>query len=120
MNTIQEFLPLIFVVAFVVISVRSNMNKKKQEEMAKTMLPGRKSGPVLSQPVQDADLEESIAAEPETLRKAKHTTSISSRAIRQNGKELQEEASEPVLNLDDPDELQKAVIYTEIFNRKDF
>jgi hypothetical protein len=121
MHAIQEFLPLIFVVVFVIISVRNGMNKQRKEELEKTTLPGRKSTPVFQ--ALEVDTESSIPAEPEKPRKAKIASKIphtSLQSARPNGRENLEDADDPILNTDDPDELKKAIIYTEIFNRKNY
>jgi hypothetical protein len=123
MSAIQEFLPLIFVVAFVIFSVRSGMNKKKQEELAKTTLPGRKSEPAAA-PVREAVStkpapEQPTFTKPEpSYRITTKSASASTRPTHSHEKESTEVTYEPILNTEDPDELQKAIIYTEIFGRK--
>ncbi|MDR1527621.1 MAG: hypothetical protein LBS46_08155 [Dysgonamonadaceae bacterium] len=124
MNTLSEFLPLIFIAAFVIISVRRGMNQKKQEEMAKTTLPGRKSGEVVIDP-------EWV---PEPAGRRKKTQTVTPKPVQQtvrtpsgakpypveNKEEHQEELSEPLFDLEDADEVKKAVIYTEIFRKKEY
>jgi hypothetical protein len=116
MSTLQEFLPLIFVIAFVVFSIRNGMNKKKQEEMEKTTLPGRRSISVV--PVEAADAKQPVAAVASNPRPATHAAPNPLRAATPSEKENEEEPSTPLLNTEDPDELKKAILYTEIFNRK--
>ena len=125
MNALLEYLlPLIFVVSIVVISLRKGVDKKKEEEMAKTMLPGRKSGeelivpePVPVLPAQKATkkLRSRISL---PLERTGDVSEKSSASILID--EPEEFSFEPVLNIADRDDIKKAVIYTEIFNRKDY
>ena len=125
MEALSEYLlPLIFVVAIVVISLRKGMDKKKEEEMAKTMLPGRKSGeviavskvvPVPSVQKMTRKLRTPI---PQTLEPTEDFLKKSAVSMPKDHHE--EDAPEPVLNIEDVDDIKKAVIYTEIFNRKEF
>ena len=124
MNALSEyFLPLIFVVAIVVISLRKGMDKKKEEEMAKTTLPGHKSG------------EEIFVWEPEPVRPVqkliKKPQKIVSKPLRTPvtvpeapstpiSAAHEEDTYEPILNIEENDEIKKAIIYTEIFKRKDY
>jgi hypothetical protein len=111
MDTLSEFLPFIFIVLFVVISVRRNMKRVQQEtEMAKTVLPGRESGEVIEEP--------EPAPAPSFKSKTKTTTFSSSRKEKETT--FPETFSEPILNTDDTEDIQKAIIYSEILNRKDY
>ncbi|MDR2806016.1 MAG: hypothetical protein LBB85_10365 [Dysgonamonadaceae bacterium] len=114
MNTLSEFLPLIFIAAFIILSVRRGMNQKKQEEMSKTTLPGRKSGAVI--PVQET-VSSPVQANPGKKITPKPVRT-SSQSVLAGEKEPEEEIIESVLNIEDPEDIKKAVIYTEIFNRK--
>ena len=124
MSALSEYLlPLIFVMAIVVISLRKGMDKKKEGEMAKTLLPGRKSG-------EEIDMWEA-APNPPVQKVAKKLQQPVSKRLRQPAevpveasasvvKDNEEAFFEPVLNIDDTDDIKKAVIYTEIFKRKDY
>jgi hypothetical protein len=120
MNALSEYLPLLFVVAFIIISVRKGMNRSKEEELTKTTLPGRKSGSVL--PDQEENFsEQTIHEQP---KKSTKTTPVTGRgslaAARRGEKEVVEEIAEPILNIEDMEDVKKALIYTEIFNKKEY
>ena len=124
MNALSEYLfPLIFVVAIVVISLRRGMDKKREEEMAKTMLPGRKSGEVMSmwQPAPASPVQKTTKKSQQPVSKrlrqpADAPVEISTPMVKDN----EEVFFEPVLNIDDVDDIKKAVVYAEIFNRKEY
>ncbi|MDR2682481.1 MAG: hypothetical protein LBB64_01260 [Dysgonamonadaceae bacterium] len=122
MKTFSEFLPLIFIAAFVILSIRRGRNQKRQEEMTKTTLPGRKSGemvyvpesvperPVHKKPVQKAT--------PKPEQQKLRASSGASSHREESRTEFPEDISEPLFNLEEVDDVKKAVIYTEILNRK--
>ena len=125
MEALSEYLlPLIFVVAIVVISLHKGTDKKKEEEMAKTMLPGRKSGEVIVMPeVVPVPSVQKMTNKlrnpiPQPLEPTENFSRKSPVSISKDHHE--EEVFEPVLNIEDVDDIKKAVIYTEIFNRKEF
>jgi hypothetical protein len=120
--SLSEYLfPLIILAAFVLISVRKGKDKKNLEEMEKTMLPGRKSGDLL-------DVPETAQASPVQKKKKKpQQPAIKpllapvdipvSTSVVEDG---EADFNEPVLDIEDMDNIKKAVIYTEIFKRKDY
>ena len=124
MNALSEYLlPLIFVIAIVVISLRKGVDKKKQEEMAKTTLPGRQSGEVISR--------WEPAPAPQVQKAAKKPQQPVSKRLRQLAgfpgepstpiaKDNEEVLFEPVLDIENTEDIKKAVIYTEIFKRNDY
>ncbi|MDR0543301.1 MAG: hypothetical protein LBH19_13965 [Dysgonamonadaceae bacterium] len=122
MQALSEFLPLIFIVIFVVISVRKGINQKRQEEMAKTVLPGRRSGQEIPVPemIPAAPVQVQSAPSRKATSKPLRQSDIHSRSAHLSEKESVEEIAEPVLNIEDRDDIKKAIIYTEIFNRKEY
>ena len=124
MNTLSEYLlPMVFVMVFIFISIRKGVNKKREEEMAKTMLPGRKSG------------EEIAIPEPVAAPAVQKTANVSQRPasgqlsspvyVSEESsipvvKDSEEALYEPVLDIEDADAVRKAVIYTEIFKQKNY
>jgi hypothetical protein len=111
MNRLSEYIPLLVILGFIVVSIKKGIGNKKQEELSKTTLPGRRSG-------------EEIAI-PEVLSVKK--TKVKMKKI----KAVPVEAPDPeeeglgtydtlVINPEEIEELQKAVIYTEILNRKEY
>ncbi|GHS99602.1 hypothetical protein FACS189421_10360 [Bacteroidia bacterium] len=86
--------------------------------MTKTTLPGRKSGEIITIPetVPVKKTKEKIKAP-----KPVHQSMITPvEQIIPVEMEDSDEFGEAVLNIEDVEDIKKAVIYTEIFNRKDY
>jgi len=126
MNALSEYFPLLLILIFLIISIRKGMDRKKQEEeTAKTLLPGRESEGMATAeeftPVRQAreatKKSQSRVSKPPEQPKRFPTESSSSIS---KDHDSEEESIETVLDLDidDMDEIKKAVVYTEIFNRK--
>ena len=120
----EYLIPLIFIVVIVVRLLRRGTDKQRAEEMAKTTLPGHRSGEMI-------DIWEPAPAPPVQKNAAKKTQQPVSNPLRTpiNIPEassvpiiaVNEEVSyEPVLNIEDTDDIKKAIIYTEIFKRKEY
>ena len=122
--SLSEYLfPLIFFATIVLISLRKGIDKKKAEEMAKTMLPGHTSGEVITTWAPDPTVPVQ-----KTVKKPQSTAFKPERPITDfpvepavpTVKDNEEDSLEPILNIEDVDDIKKAVIYTEIFSRKNF
>ena len=124
MNALSEYLlPLIFVIAIVVISLRKGIDKKKQEEMAKTTLPGRKSGEVISrwEPAPAPPVQKSTKKQQQPVSKRlRQSAGVSDEPSTPIVKDSEEIFLEPVLDIENTEDIKKAVIYTEIFKRQAF
>ncbi|GHV59406.1 hypothetical protein FACS1894182_13480 [Bacteroidia bacterium] len=99
------------------------MNQKKHEEMAKTTLPGCKGGQEI--PVPKVVSEQPVQVKAGKIRKGTHQSlrqpfDAHSEFVHLDEKETAEEIVEPVLDIEDMDDIKKAVVYTEIFNRKEY
>jgi hypothetical protein len=107
-------------IAFGIISLRKGANKKRAEETAKTTLPGRKSGQVIPAPewnrVEPATM--TVQKSPRQRIESPAAVSIQSPSIVLPDND--EGFHEPVIDIENPEDIKKAVIYTEIFNRKDY
>ena len=126
MNALSEYLlPLIFVVAFVLISIRKGADKKRQEEMTKMILPAqsRKSGELIAVPEPVP-----VARGKKTAQKLQRpaskspwiSTDIPAKPSDSMLKDTEEDFHEPVLDIENREDIKKAIIYTEIFKRKDY
>ena len=119
-----SFSPLVIVVAIVALLLRKGLSKRREEDMVKTSLPGRTDGEVIpvwestpAPPVQKAakNKQQPLAKPlrtPVNIPVAPPSTPIVA--------EIEETAYEPVLNIENMDDIKKAVIYTEIFYRKEY
>ena len=125
MNALSEYLlPLIFIVVILVRFLRKGMDTQGEGEMAKTTLPGRKSGevidvrePVPATPVQKKAAKKTHRPASNPLRTPLNTPATSSVPVVEAGEEY---SYEPVLNIENADDIKKAIIYTEIFKRKEY
>jgi hypothetical protein len=117
MNNLSEYIPLLFILLFIIISIKKGAGKK-QEEMAKTMMPGHKSGEIIDVPeyVPVKKTKEKIQA-PKPVHQP---MAIPVEQMKPIEIENSNEFGEAVLNVEDVEDIKKAVIYTEIFNRKDY
>jgi hypothetical protein len=117
MNNLSEYIPLLFILVFILISIRKGAGKK-QEEMTKTTLPGRKSGEIINIPevVSVKKTKEKIKA-PKPVHPSMMNPDEQIMPIEMDDSN---EFGEAVLNIEDIEDIKKAVIYTEIFNRKDY
>ena len=118
----EYLLPLLFVVFFVVISLRKGM-KKKQEEMAKATLPGHNSMEevAMREPLPAPSVQKTGKKPQQSVPKpVKPAIDVPVEPSVPIAKDVEEDSFEPVLNIEDTDDIKKAVIYTEIFKRKDY
>jgi len=122
MKTLSEYFPLLLILFFFIVSVRKGMNRKKQkEDMANSQLPDCKSEEMAtaekSVPAKPIRESQSRISKPSEQSKSP-LTGLSSPDSKSN--DTEEEPSEAVfdLDIDDTDEIKKAVVYTEILNRK--
>jgi hypothetical protein len=119
MDNLSNYVPLIIIIGSIIYSIVKGTNQKKQEEMAKTTLPGHKPKEITVpevRPVKTVKKEKKKVAppkpEPAVVRQV--VTPPSPVEVL----EVIEEQGEPVLDIGDTDEIKKAFIYTEIFNRR--
>jgi hypothetical protein len=110
MNNWTEYIILIAILGGIVLSaVRGG--RKRAEETAKTTLPGRKSGEVkLTQ--KKAPKKESPVSHLKTP--TQHPSSSNSVEM----PPVFEESENPVLDIENQEEIKRAFIYSEILNRK--
>jgi hypothetical protein len=138
MDKLSDFIPLLIIIGSIIISIVQSSNKKKEErDMKKMKLPKgipseRPPGaPVVNLPKMKstvASIYEKTREKPKSdftsfnpeVKRSTLSGSISSIPDMQI---LNSEVSEDQgfkLNLTDVDEVKKAVIYSEIFNRKEY
>lgn len=135
---ISDILFPILIVASIVWSLTKNLRKAKQEETAKTLLPGKKEvnvPPIKSPqlPVERKETEPFAGFHGQSSKKKKkeekkatvHFDHSSQKTVKnyispENSPLLEnEDVASPFLDIHNMDELKKAVIYSEIFNRKE-
>ena len=110
----EYLIPLIFIVVIVVRLVRKGTDKQREEEMAKTTLPGRRSGEVIDvwEPTPELPVQKKAAKK--TQRPATNPLrtpvtfpeTVSTPIIAMN----EEGSYEPILNIEDADDIKKAII----------
>ncbi|MDR0682020.1 MAG: hypothetical protein LBG15_09275 [Dysgonamonadaceae bacterium] len=124
MDNLSDYIPLIIIIGSIIYSVFKGTDKKRQEEMAKTILPGQKSGREVNQPEVFYDVK---PVKKENKRKKleeipQPVVSPTKSKIRFESEKMIEaeyESAELSLNIEDVDEVKKAFIYSEIFNRRE-
>jgi hypothetical protein len=122
MDNLSDYIPLLIIIGSVIYSIVKETGKKKREEIAKTILPGRKSGEEVSPPETFHEVK-SMKIETQKKKLPLISQSVIS-PVKQTICEgienmaIEYEESESLLNIEDMDEVKKAFIYTEIFNRK--
>jgi hypothetical protein len=120
MDNVSDYIPLLIIIGSVIYSVVKGVSKQKQEETAKTTLPGRKSETKVNRPdtlyeVKQENKKKKPAVIPQSvIPSAKQALRAEVESVM-----IENEESEPILNIDDMDEVKKAFIYTEIFNRRE-
>ncbi|MCL1938149.1 MAG: hypothetical protein FWF52_07125 [Candidatus Azobacteroides sp.] len=148
MDKLSEYVPLIIIIGTIIYSViKGSSRKKAEEELSKTTLPGHTGGEEIYFPETIEAVGPSKKVEPAKSRKTVNTvkTIKSVKTIKKEAKEskvnktqspiyqqtinpvsetaIQLEPEEPeihLFNLENVDEVKKAFIYTEIFNRKEY
>jgi hypothetical protein len=116
MDKLSEYIPLLIIIVSVIISI---IGKKKQP-VKEVMLPEEvfpvpQSPLIREEPVPEKKIVKPVAFKvpaPEKKQYSIHEKSI----------EIQDIAEYESINIDlsEPDEMKKAIIYSEIFNRKNF
>jgi hypothetical protein len=133
MEKLSEYLPLLIIVGSIIYSVIRGASRKKAEELSKTTLPGHTSGEEIYFP-ETSDQEifflemikqaESVKEEEKKSKVNIIQTPVYQQKINTSPKKtVQSEPEEPEtewLKLENIDEVKKAVIYTEIFGRKEY
>ncbi|MDR3218699.1 MAG: hypothetical protein LBU22_06920 [Dysgonamonadaceae bacterium] len=126
MNKLSDYLPLIIIIISVLFSLLKG--KKKKEYGHETTLPGKTPGAfmplvpnvpeskkrVYQASVSDKPVEKQV---PEKVHKAHKKNQI--QPLEDTFTEgVEAESNEPYLDISDMEEIKKAVVYNEIFNRK--
>ncbi|MDR1369543.1 MAG: hypothetical protein LBJ72_05380 [Dysgonamonadaceae bacterium] len=130
MDKLSDFVPLLIIIGSVIVSIVQSSNKKKaDQDMKKTSLPqGIPMEKPMNKPVVNLPKMKSSAVLP-TPEKTKPAFSSFNPEVKRSvssvpAKNLldSEIADEPgfVFDTTNADELKRAVIYSEIFNRKEY
>jgi hypothetical protein len=114
MDKLSEYIPFIIVIGVIISSVVKGWGKVQKEEFEKTTLPGHRSQPEI--PTKKS-IKKSQIQTPEAS--ALVTTSVYHESpMVEIESETIEISDEPLLDGSNPEEVKKAFIYSEIFNRK--
>jgi hypothetical protein len=123
MDKLSNILPFIIFIGVIIYSIMKSSGKKQQDEWSKTTLPGHRSGKEITLP--------DILQEVQSTKKQKKTNRLPQPERIQNLSatpvqsvvpleiEDLESSGETVLDISDVENIKKAVIYTEIFNRRE-
>jgi hypothetical protein len=124
MNNLSDYIPLVIIIGSIIYSVFKETGKRRREETAKTTLPGQKSGKEINRPEVFYNVEpaknENRKKEAEVIPRPV-VPSIKSKIRPESEKMIEVEHDSPEfgLNIEDVDEVKKAFIYSEIFNRRE-
>jgi hypothetical protein len=125
MDKLSDYLPLIIFIIAIVVSIAGGNKKKVTHE---TTIPGRKQveNRPDNRPVEKPRSKPKLSEKP-VMQPATHTPFIPQQSkIKPEHEqqafiiEVEEENSTPFLNLSDMDEVKKALIYTEVFKKKEY
>jgi len=115
----STIITVLVIFGFVVRFLLKNTTVKPDEEMEKTTLPGRHSGEPLRQPLREkAAPSPTPSPEKQPVNYRLHVPQEAESAPLLEA--VKEEEVAPVLNINDAEELKKAIIYSEIFNSRKF
>ena len=143
MDKLSDFIPLIVILASVIFSIVKGTGKKEREKTAKTTLPGRNTEPrpmdtAFPRPVENRPVRQVNNSSLELDKKIKQTKKELERIkmmqsnlppkpqIRTSSQtsphfmSAHDAIETPFLDVSNFDEIKKAVIYSEIFNRKEY
>ena len=133
MDKLSEYLPLLIIVGSIIYSVVRGSSRKKAEELSKTTLPGHTGGKEIYFPEtseQEIFFPEIIEQVPPVRKEQKKSkVNIAPPPVYQQTtndppkKTLPSEPEEPEtewIKLENIDEVKKAIIYAEIFSRKEY
>ena len=114
MDKLSDYIPLIIIIGSIIFSMIKGSRKKSEEETAKTTLPGHRNQP---------ERKEKTAIKKPKIKTHEPTiitpTPISSESSIVSSEQKDVESTHvPFLDSSDINEVKKAFIYTEIFNRK--
>jgi hypothetical protein len=124
MDNLSDYIPLIIIIGSIIYSVFKGTGKKREEEMAKTTLPGQEREREVNQPevfynVKPVKKESKKKKSEEISQPVVSPTKPKIRFESEKIIEAEYEYSELGLNIENVDEVKKAFIYSEIFNRRE-
>ena len=114
MESLSEYIPLLLIVGSIIVSVISGSRKKKVKESRETYTPKESSVPEFNphaaryEKKKETPVLQKISSKPSDSKQSKKIVLP------------EEEPSKPFVDVSDLDEIKKAVIYTEIFTRKEY
>lgn len=132
MENLSEIIPLLIIVVSIVLSAVSSSKKKKAESAQRNSVPNAPSPQAKRSPNEILWDERKETLEKENIRqtvaqpvyKQKNATKYYSQNFmseKESKTVMSEEGySQPYIDVSDLDEVKKAVIYTEIFTRKEY
>ncbi|MDR2085632.1 MAG: hypothetical protein LBP72_00485 [Dysgonamonadaceae bacterium] len=121
MDKLSDYIPLIIIIGSIIYSAIKGGSKKKQEEMAKTTLPGKRFDETVRS--------EKNAVKKQTLPKPKVASTEKKEIFHKAAKVIpnvethlveEQEYVKPLLDIEDHEEVRRAFIYAEILNRKNY
>ena len=131
MDRLSEYIPFLLAIGFIILSItKGKKGKAKEEDTARTTLPGRKAGeeirPVVPNFPKSTEAMKVNSSQPA---KIEYPTSPKitqpSKPVISNTPfifefEESDSDSSSLLNINDPEKIKQAIIYSEIINKKDF
>jgi hypothetical protein len=116
MKNLSEYIPLLIIIVSVIISL---VGKKKQPVkeilFPEEVFPEIPQPPLIREPIFEKKIVEPVSQKVHIPEKKQH-------AVYKKSVDIQDidEYENAGIDLSDPEEMKKAIIYSEIFNRKDF
>jgi hypothetical protein len=136
MESLSEYIPLLLIIGSIIVSAISGSKKKKKEVVShETRIPGippgepaKPSNRTFQEKAEHKELRLESIKQTNTKVKSnpnqriymKHSSQTSVFEGNEKILEIEDESVQPYIDLSDPDEVKKAVVYSEIFTRKDY
>jgi hypothetical protein len=114
MDKLSEYIPLLIIIVSVIISLAGK--KKRKITLPEEVFPEMPSYPLVpDKPIIKKEVVTPIVPKAPVLEKKQHPIHKKIVEIRDN-----DEYEGTSIDFSEPDEMKKAIIYSEIFNKKDF
>ncbi|GHT15938.1 hypothetical protein FACS189426_23810 [Bacteroidia bacterium] len=127
MDKLSEFIPLILIIVWVVSSIKGS--KKKKTVTYETTLPGKTPGKIKPVVTNTRETQRDLHPEAVYVNQPKKQPVTKYESLKQKEKilpkeeiilpEVEADYGESFFNISDADELKRAIVYAEIFNRKE-
>ncbi|MDR2621094.1 MAG: hypothetical protein LBC48_00760 [Dysgonamonadaceae bacterium] len=116
MDKLSEYIPLLIIIASVIISLIGKKKRPVKEILfPEEVFPEIEQPPLVHEPIPEKKIVKPVSQKIHIPEKKQHP--VYKKNVDNNDIDEYESTN---IDLSDPEEMKKAIIYSEIFNRKDF